>query len=145
MRAPLKTVAVLVGGLIGGYVGGGFLDAEPVYVIDTTPVPPAVRPGDTLRVRYVLRRERSCASKIDRILFDGDHNRYDLPDAEYSAAPGPVSDKPQSFYVRIIIPLDAAPGEAKYVAIASYTCGLVRRLWPVVETTETPFIILPPV
>lgn len=111
--------------------------SPPVTTLGVTPLNPVVAPGEALKVRYELERTRSCASRVDRVLFDGMGQRFDLADTEYAAAPGPIGR--DGYTVRVDIPRSFADGSSVYRTVITYRCNLLHELWPIITRGEVPF------
>jgi hypothetical protein len=118
----------ITAGIAGVMIG----DREPPTVIDKTEIlTPVVAPGENLRIRYEVYRRRSCHTRVERILLDGENARFVLPVTELSGAPGLLE---RDAYVSVIpIPTDATRGVGKYRAITTYKCNVIHSLfWPII-------------
>lgn len=127
-------IAVGVPTMFFAAIGGLWVaDREPpTTVFSVQALTSEVRPGDQMRALYSVRRFRSCAVHVDRLLFDSAGERYVLEDIEFAAAPGPLGDA--SYTVGINIPRRFAEGPARYQAITQYTCNPFHKLSPIVVT-----------
>lgn len=104
----------------------------PTAVISVTPLSDTVQPGGQLRILYNVRRFRSCAVHIDRLLFDAGGERYVLEDEEFAGAPGPLGDA--TYTVGVNIPRRFAEGPGRYQAITEYVCNPLHHISPIVAT-----------
>lgn len=147
-------VAVLFAllGAVAVWVWLGVFDNEPPTetVTDASAKPnrevltPEVYPGGKLRIQVTIIPHRICETKVDRILYDGQHERKVLnqPIDFTSSAPAEL-DKPVTFIYSVTIPDGVAAGEAQYVAQAKYRCTIFQKLFgPIIgEVVTIPFVI----
>lgn len=117
--------------IIGGVLGRWISDREPptfirrVEVLLVNPVP-----GGEVHVRYHVVRDRACATKVERVLFDAQQLRIPLPSREFSTSPGPVGE--DSYVVSVPLSASMTPGPAIYRIATSYECNPLHSLWPIV-------------
>lgn len=104
----------------------------PTTVFSVQALTSEVRPGGQMRALYSVRRFRSCAVHVDRLLFDSAGERYVLEDLDFAAAPGQLGDA--SYTVGINIPRRFSEGAARYQAITQYVCNPLHKLSPIVVT-----------
>ncbi|TDR95663.1 hypothetical protein [Enterovirga rhinocerotis] len=128
MRAAPTIALVGVGAATGVWVPDR---APPVNTLSAVALNPAVAPGETLRIRYEIEQLRSCATIIDRVLFDGDGVRYNLADLAYAAAPGPIGR--DGYTVALPIPRTFAAGPSAYRIVIRYECNVLHKLWPIIR------------
>jgi hypothetical protein len=103
---------------------------SPTQVIIARAETPVVAPGGVLKIHYEVFRLRSCAVRVDRLLFDADRVRVSLEDQEFAGAPGPLGH--DSYTTTITIPRSFAQGPGRYTAISRYECNLLHKAWPIV-------------
>lgn len=130
---------------------GIFDNEQPIEVAlkngvpDRTVLTPEVYPGGKLRIKITTIPHRLCETKVDRVLYDGEHERKTItqPIDFTSSAPAELG-KPITFIYGIVVPDDAAGGDATYVAQAKYRCTNFQKLFgPIVGDVVTiPFVIL---
>jgi len=103
----------------------------PSVILRVEVVTPRVPPGGTLEARYTVLRKDLCQTTIERSLTDSAGTRHLMPSQFFSIEPGPIGD---DVYVSpAAVPIDAAPGPARYQVIASYSCNPLHVFWPIVE------------
>lgn len=127
-----RTLALALVGAASGTLGLWASDREPPVVRTANPVAleGVVPPGGSLGVRFSVFRKRSCAVKVERMLFDASDVRYPLEDLAFS---GELAGLGNSVYTsKIAIPRSFSQGPARYRTVSTYTCNLVHRLWPIV-------------
>lgn len=130
-------------GVAGAILGLWSVDREPPTVtLRAEPMTQTVVPGGDLKIKFSVRRTKSCVTHIDRLLLDSQKARFLLPDLDYAKAPGPMGDDE---YVSVVpIPEQMAGGPARYRTIASYQCNIIHRLWPVtLDPIDVPFTVTP--
>lgn len=138
-----QIAALLFVGVAFGIVGTWTADATPpVTTLSATAVSQTVAPGEMLRVHYELDRARSCAVRLDRVLYDANRVRATLEDLDYAASPGAMGR--DSYTVMVPVPRTFSQGPARYVVISSYQCNVMHRLWPIVTRAEVPFEVRGP-
>ena len=103
----------------------------PTRLLSTELLTPAVRPGSTLQVKYVVQRDRACETRVDRALFDVDGRRKPLEDIDGAAPLGPTT-----YIATADIPTYFSPGTARYVTSSVYQCNPLHRLFPIVASTR---------
>ncbi|MEP9376222.1 hypothetical protein ABLE91_05890 [Aquabacter sp. CN5-332] len=139
-----RTIVWLVAGATGAYLCSLVIDREPpVIVTDSRLITPQVEPGGTLKVEVEIFRTRRCETSIDRFIFDSQGGRHILEPLELRSAGGARGEER---YTNLIpVPLDAAPGPARYRSSATYRCNPLHRLSPITaEPREVQFEIMPP-
>lgn len=138
----IGTLAIV--GITFGTLGMFMADRTPptiVYAVDV--LTPQVPPGGQLKVEYTVNRARSCATNVERILFDAQRVRVPLEDMEFKAAPGPMG--PDKYISAVSIPTGFARGEAKYRVLTTYRCNPIHALWPItVLTADVSFDVTGP-
>lgn len=117
-------------GIPMGIFGMWVVDREPpttVLRFEVTPM--QVLPGGTVEVRYFVRRIRSCAIIVDRVLYDAKGVRTPLEDRNFVAAPGPLGD--DNYVVAINLPDNFALGRGRYRATSVYRCNPLHGWFPI--------------
>ncbi len=115
----------------------------PTAVISAEPTASSVAPGGILEIEYKVIRTRSCATKVERMLFDSRRVRHVLTDLEFEAAPGPLG--PDKYTSVLPIPAHFARGEGRYRAVTSYRCNPLHALWPIpAMTADVSFDVVGP-
>jgi hypothetical protein len=138
-----RTVVVLIAGMIAATLGRWVGDnGSPTQVISSRLLTPVVAPGESLKVRYTVERDRSCAVKIDRLLFDGEGVRYTLDDIESAAALGPIGR--DEYTVSVQIPRGFARGRSAYRTVTTYVCNALHNVWPIIIRSEVQFDVAGP-
>lgn len=123
---------MIVAGAIGAVLMSWAMDRTPPVVLKSVEVAEiGVSPGETLHVRYSVHRNRDCAFKADRWLFDSAGNRFTLPDVEQEGSPGPMGG--DTYSVPIQVPFGMREGVASYRIVGSYRCNYLHRWWPIPE------------
>jgi hypothetical protein len=116
--------------IASGWLGILISDHDvPISYQSMRPVEPEVRPGGLLRITHDAVRFRSCATKINRLIFDSENKRFVVPDLDFPYATLPVG--PDTFLVAIRISPEASEGEATYRVLRTYICNFTHRLWPI--------------
>lgn len=115
----------------------------PVTVLSRRVLTPEVEPGGVLRIAYSIERSKACRTLAERLIIDADGTRHILPDLDFEALGNPGSD---DFVSQVGVPINAAPGPAKFRAVTSYACNPVQRfIWPItVVAPDQNFVILKP-
>ena len=110
----------------------------PMTVVHAEAINKNVVPGGTVLVRYNVVRHRSCAVRLEQVIFDADRVRYPLEIEEYFADPGPIGE--EHFAVPISVPHNINPGVARYRAFRQYQCNPLHYIWPIEQITwDVPF------
>ena len=125
LAASITSMAFL-GGWLGFLAGDRDLPTVTYVAMALTP---EVAPGADFRVKYVMRRIRSCEVHVDRFIFDGENIRHVLPSLELNAGLRLGEDQ---YTVPVRVPESAKPGRARYSVTSSYICNPLQRLWPIV-------------
>ena len=120
-------------------------DAPPAIVLKVEAANPTVQPGGILRIRYIVRRLKSCSFKVDRTIFDAGKGRWALQDVDWGSAPGgQLGDL--EYEAPVEVPTGVAYGSATYVAQTSFICNFTQRWFgPILSPpTTVPFNIVGP-
>ena len=128
-------------GTMCGCTGYWVSDREsPTRIVDVKIDDPVVAPGGLLTMHYDVSRIKSCAVKIDRILYDSQRVRVALEDLDFGGAPGPMGN--DTYTVKVGVPRVFAPGPATYQTVSRYVCNPLHNLWPVVVIGQpVPFMV----
>lgn len=105
-----------------------------------------VEPGNEAVIVATVRRDidRRCEASISRYLFAADGARYDLGTsyASQQMIEGMERRQPGTLRVSFRVPETMARGPATLQSVISYRCNKVHALWPIIVTTELPFVVL---
>lgn len=102
----------------------------------TTPV----YPGGVLSIDWTVERSRRCYTRFDHYVTDANGKRWTLTDVIREGGL-PVMHRDE-FSVDIGMPTKIAPGRAKYVSTALYSCNLWQFVKPImVPAPEVDFTI----
>lgn len=129
-RVGTLSMVALTFGTFGMFIADR---TPPTTVYDVQVLTPQVPPGGTLKVKYTVYRARSCATQVERILFDHQRVRHALEDLEFKAAPGPLGT--DSYISAVPIPNTFTRGEARYRVLTTYRCNPVHSIWPITVLT----------
>lgn len=113
--------------------GAWMLDRKPpVEFISAVVATPAINPGGTVRIEYVVDRIRNCHVTIEHVLFDSGRGRYAVGDEDYIVDPGPLGA--DEYAVVITVPTNFPAGVARYRSARSYYCNPLQRFfdWPII-------------
>jgi hypothetical protein len=139
-RAGTLAIVAVTFGTLGMFIADR---APPTTVYNAEPEDQHVIPGGTLRIKYSVYRTRSCATSVERMLYDSKRVRYILEDLEFKASPGPLG--PDGYTSIIPIPAHFARGEGRYRALTTYRCNPIHSLWPIsVLTADVTFDVTGP-
>jgi len=98
--------------------------------------------GGVMTINWEVERSRRCYTTFDHHIVDGRGKRWTLTDVVREGGL-PVSSR-DVFSTELGIPVKAAPGPAKYISTALYSCNLWQRIKPiVVPAPEVDFVIQP--
>jgi len=131
----------LAGG-ISAVLGFWVIDRNPPStVIRATVATSDVKPGGDLQVAYEIVRYRSCRTTINRFLIDSTQARFTLDDLRLAGAPGPLG---RDWYITTLpIPLNFAPGKARYRVVSSYVCNPIHLISPIItEARDIEFVVV---
>lgn len=127
-------------GIVGGWLGWMASDRSLPVKYYTTDIVNSPAPGETLRVRHSIWRDRSCDTVVFRLIFDQNERRYIVPELEFAAGVLPLGS--DTFVAPVPISPEAAPGPAKYRAVRRYRCNWLHWIWPVYDGPfDYPFTI----
>jgi hypothetical protein len=129
-------------GVIGGWLGWMASDRNLPVKYYSTEIVNSPSPGDTLRVKHVIWRDRSCDTVIYRLIFDHNDRRYIVPDLEFATGVLPLGH--DTFVAPVPVSPEAAPGPAIYRAVRRYRCNWVHWIFPIMDGPfNYPFTISP--
>lgn len=127
-----------------GWLFAMAIDREPpIEILSRELLTDAVHPGEAIKVRFNVRRDRICRTETTWIFFDGngEYRRFGPVAIE---AGGPVG--PDQFTRSWTVPANAAPGAARLRLVSSWECppNLLHPLYPVTRVSpDLHFEILP--
>ena len=98
-----------------------------------------IQAGEELKVRTKIIRERSCPSRVERIIVDGANFRFVLPDIDFARAPGKMG--PDEFTQGIPTHPSSAPGPALLTMLVTWYCNPMDKVIPRSIAIDVPFII----
>lgn len=135
MARVLGVISIVVLGVFAGWLGVLTGDRDvPTTVYRTEVLALRPWPGGEVQIRYFVKRHQSCATYVQRTLFDSQQLRIPLPSREFAASPGPVGE--DSYLVSVPIPEGVALGPANYRVITTYVCNFIHNLWPIVVVAK---------
>lgn len=129
-----RAVTLISCGIVGGWLGFMASERHVPVKYQSTEIVNSPNPGEVLRVKHVVWRDKSCATTIYRLVFDKGGHRFIVPDLEFPAGVLPLG--PDTFVAPIPVSLEAEPGPAVYRAVRAYRCNLLHWIWPI---TDGPF------
>lgn len=138
-EAPLyKSLAIAAGVLLLYWTW----DRSPPITLVNDQAEGETRVGGELTIRSeVIRHRRDCKTKVEQMVIDGGRYRHVLDDLEFAAAPGPLG---RDIYRRTVkLRSNSIPGESVFRIIISWRCNVLHEIWPIVQTSEVPFTLLP--
>lgn len=129
-------------GAVGGWAGWQASDRSPPVVVYSAKAESTASPGGTLRVAYVLNRNRQCETVVDRSIIDSRKTRFVMTPLAFMTGAGPIG---QEQYVSLVpVPTQAALGPAVYRTTSRFTCNPINLLMPIYSPTrEVPFEVKP--
>lgn len=137
-----RITTLVAAGMLGGYIGFMASDRDvPIQYKSMAPTKEFVFKGTDLVIKHEALRRRSCATVVNRLIFDNHQERHVIPDLIFPEGLLPVGQ--DTFTVSITIPEKAAPGEATYRVVRHYKCNLLHNFWPITDGPyEFKFIIV---
>jgi len=124
-------ISCMCGGIIGGWLGWMASDRDPPVKYYSNEVVNSPRPGETLRIKHVVRRDKACHTTVYRLVFDRDGDRFIVPDLEFAGGVLPLGA--DTFVAPVPISPEADSGPATYRALRRYRCNLLHWIWPIVD------------
>lgn len=143
MRVASITYWLAIVGALGWMLSQALDRDPPVEILSRELLTERVAVGDPVKVRYNVRRDRSCRTETTWIFFDGqgEYRRFGPVAIE---AGGPVG--PDSFTKSWTVPGNAAPGAGRLRVLTSWECptNLLHPLYPITRVSpDIHFEILP--
>lgn len=137
-----RSITLISCGIVGGWLGWMASQRDlPVRFLSSEVLNSPV-PGETMRIKHVVWRDKSCRTTVNRIVFDKDGDRFIVPDLEFPAGILPLGS--DTFVVPIPTSPAADPGPAIYRTVHTYRCNLLHWIWPIVTgAVEHQFTIAP--
>jgi hypothetical protein len=132
LRKVAHAIALAVLAFPMGAIGMWVVDRQPPTAVLRVEPTQSTSPGGVIEIRYFVRRIRSCAITIDRVLYDSKGVRFPLEDRSFVAAPGPLGD--DSYIVAVQLPETFSPGRGRYRATSVYRCNPLHGWFPIVVT-----------
>lgn len=126
-----RSVTLISCGIVGGWLGWMASERQVPVKYQETEMTNSPRPGEVLRVRNVVWRDKACQTTIYRLVFDKDNDRFIVPDLEFAGGVLPLG--PDTFVAPVPISLEADPGPATYRVLRIYRCNLLHWVWPIVD------------
>lgn len=136
-----RLVALFVCGSAAAVAGvwtGDRLQTTEAFRTEATPF--YANAGGILKISYEFRRYRLCPRETQRIIIDGQKNRFDLG-VQSVPVRGLVGN--DSYIQSVNVPRGAAPGPSVYRVSIRDFCNPIHYLWPLMREYEIPFTILP--
>lgn len=137
-----RSVTLISCGIVGGWLGVMASERHVPVKFQSSEVLNEPRPGEVLRIKHTVRRDKSCRTTVHRLIFDKDGDRFIVPDLEFAAGVLPLG--PDTFVVPIPISPEADPGPSIYRAVHTYRCNQLHWLFPIEpQPTDYRFTIAP--
>lgn len=137
-----RAITLISCGIIGGWLGWMANERHVPVKYQSSEVVNSPKPGEALRVRHVVWRDKSCQTTVYRLIFDRDSDRFIIPDLEFAANVLPLGA--DTFIVPMPISPAADPGPATYRVLRRYRCNLLHWIWPIMDGPfDYPFVIAP--
>jgi hypothetical protein len=137
-----RGITLISCGIVGGWLGFMASDREPPVKHRANEIINSPKPGEVLRIRHLVWRDRSCKTTVNRLVFDKDNDRFIVPDLEFSEGVLPLGA--DTFVAPIPISSEADPGPATYRVVRWYRCNLTHWIWPIKDGPyDHPFTIAP--
>jgi hypothetical protein len=124
-----RSVTLISCGIVGGWLGWLASERDVPVKYQASEVLNSPRPGETLRIRHQVWRDKSCATTVYRLVFDKDNDRFIVPDLEFSRGVLPLGA--DTFVVPVPISPQADPGPAVYRVMREYRCNFLHNIWPI--------------
>ena len=124
-----RSVTLISCGIVGGWLGWMASDREVPVKYRSNEIVTTPKPGDTLRIKHEVWRDKLCRTTVNRLVFDTDGNRYIVADLEFPEGVLPYG--PDTFVAPVPISPEAKPGPAVYRAVRWYRCNITHWIWPI--------------
>lgn len=116
---------------------------SPVMVHRLDLFPSEVYPGQKVLRRIEVTRYRRCVTDVSIVIIDGDRVRWVIDEPPIDT-PGPLGAR-DSYSQPMIVPKDAAPGQAEMRVTTKRVCNPLHHLWPLMAYSDPiRFTILEP-
>lgn len=137
-----RSVTLVSCGIVGGWLGWMASERAVPVKYQATEIINSPKPGEPLRVKHVVWRDKSCETTVYRLIFDKDNDRFIVPDLEFAAGVLPLG--PDTFVAPVPISPEADSGPATYRVLRKYRCNLLHLVWPITDGPfDHPFTIAP--
>lgn len=137
-----RAITLVSCGVIGGWLGWMASEREIPVKYKESEVVNSPKPGESLRMRHRVWRDKSCNTIVYRLIFDKDGDRYIIPDLDFPGGVLPLGD--DTFYVPVPISSVADPGPATYRVLRKYRCNWLHWVFPIVDGPfDYRFVIAP--
>lgn len=137
-----RSVTLISCGIVGGWLGWMASERAIPVKYQSSEIVTQPAPGEILRVKHVVWRDKSCLTTVYRLIFDKENHRFIVPDLEFGDGVLPLGA--DTFVVPVPISPEAEPGPATYRAMRKYRCNLLHWIWPITDGPhDYPFVIAP--
>lgn len=137
-----RSITLISCGIVGGWLGWMASERHPPVKWQGTEVLNSPKPGELLRVKHTIWRDKNCRTTVHRLVFDKDGDRFIIPDLDFASGVLPLGA--DTFVVPISVSPEADPGPAIYRAVHVYRCNLTHWIWPIEPPpTDIQFTIAP--
>jgi hypothetical protein len=124
-----RVVTLISFGMIGGWLGWMANDRQIPVRYYSTEVINTPKPGQALRVKSVVWRDKSCYTSVYRLIFDDEGHRHVVNDLEFPAGVLPLGN--DTFVAPVPISAEASDGPGIYRVVRKYRCNLLQWIWPI--------------
>jgi hypothetical protein len=124
-----RVVTLISFGMIGGWLGWMANDRQIPVRYYSTEVVNTPKPGQVLRVKSVVWRDKSCQTSVYRLIFDDEGHRHVVTDLEFPAGVLPLGN--DTFVAPVPISSEASDGPGIYRVVRRYRCNLLQSIWPI--------------
>jgi hypothetical protein len=125
----IDAFAMLVAAFVIAPVAWWIADrTPPVDILEYTIFPPKVQAGQTVYRVLKVDRHRLCEVDPDTVIIDGAKVRWQFEELPI-LAPGSIGI--DEYKRPVVIPLQAASGQAEMRTSATYICNPIHRIWPI--------------
>lgn len=138
-----RSITLVSCGVIGGWLGWMASERDVPVGYHLSEIVNSPRPGETLRIKHIVTRYKSCHTNVYRIIFDREGRRFVVtPDLEFPAGLLPLGS--DTFIAPVGVSPEASPGPATYRAVREYRCNLLHYIFPIKDGPfDYPFTIAP--
>jgi hypothetical protein len=126
-----RSITLISCGIVGGWVGWMASERDVPVKYQSTATINSPKPGELLRIRHVVSRDKSCQTTVYRLIFDRDGDRFIVPDLEFAGGVLPLGA--DTFTVPVPISPEADPGPATYRVLRKYRCNWLHWIWPIMD------------